>query len=174
MTGVTRKDAPGPGARRKQQYSSYYSPSGSYRRSNSAVTAQEALVRAEIVKVMFTLPLNMHLLSAEGSPRTQRGDAHLTGRGCKELARVGAGGRAALETSPAPGPKSTLCVSVTEPSLKNTWFGVCSPITAKLLTFEKDLHALYSFFCSFKAPELPEECQSRISRTDLYLSYQVC
>lgn len=95
MTGVTRKDAPGPGARRKQQYSSYYSPSGSYRRSNSAVTAQEALVRAEIVKVMFTLPLNMHLLSAEGSPRTQRGDAHLTGRGCKELARVGAGGRAA-------------------------------------------------------------------------------
>lgn len=146
MTGVTRKDAPGPGAWRKQQYLSYYSPSGSYRRSNSAVTAQEALVRAEIVKVMFILSLNMYLLSAEGSARTQRGDAHLTGCGCKELARVGAGSRAVLETSPAPGCKSTLCVSVAELSLQNTWFGLCSPITAKLLPFEKYLCTLFSFF----------------------------
>lgn len=40
-----------------------------------AVTPQEALVRAEIVKVVFVLCLDMHLLCAEGSPGTRRGRA---------------------------------------------------------------------------------------------------
>lgn len=112
----------------------------------------------------------MHLLSAEDSPRTWRGEGHLAGCVCKELARVGAGGRAALETSPAPGQKSTLCVSVAELSWQNTWFGLHSPVTANLFPFEKYPVTLYSLFTLLRS----KECQNHISRTDLYLSYQVC
>ena len=113
-----------------------------------AVTPQEALVRAEAVNVvMFLLARNTHLLSAESSPGTR------PGHGCKELARVGAGGRAALETSPAPGCKSTPRVSVAELSLQNTWSGLCSPITANLFPFEKYPGALYSLFADLFSSE---------------------
>lgn len=68
-TGLTKKDALGPGALRKKQYLCYSSPSGSYGRSNLVVTPQELLVIAEIVKVMLVLSLNVHLLPAWDTAR---------------------------------------------------------------------------------------------------------
>lgn len=53
-----------------------------------------------------------------------------------------------------------LCVSVTEPSLQNTWFELCSPITADLFPFEKYLGTLYSLFALSRPQSFPENVRA--------------